>query len=212
MSFILSCENEIRHFNYFTWRNNCNSYVRCQGTTINRLHRYSNVELFESTNIRNVPRSVHGLGANYRFAREYINRNSLIREATLREASGIRYANVETCPRARCYSFGSRNSGRPLFVSYVPVTRNETLARSVHRFNSCQFAHLRDQRYNAHRIRKCFASSRSRAKLQTSVYTSLSLLFFEFRFARLIYCALVKLYVHFVEMMRDISHIFMSIK
>jgi len=111
----------------------------------------SNVELFEFSNIRNVPRSIHGLGANYRFAREYINRNSLIREATLRAASGIRYANVEICPRARCYSFGSRNSGRPLFVSYVPVTRNEASTRCT-ALTVRQFTRLRDQpRRNTHR-------------------------------------------------------------
>lgn len=97
-------------------------------------------------------------------------------------------------PRARRYSFGSRNSGRPLFVSYVPVTRNETSARSAHRFNSCQFAHLRDQRCSAHRAlqREYFTSSRSltREIIDRLMFTSffpLSLLLFFF--ARLIYCS-----------------------
>jgi len=100
----------------------------------------------------NVPCSV--LGANYRFARGFINRNSLIHETTLpRAASGIRYANVEICPRARRYSFGPRDSDRPLFVSYVLVTRNETSAHgaSLQRLPIRSSSPRSASRCNAHR-------------------------------------------------------------
>lgn len=135
----------------------------------------SNVGLFEFSNIRDVPRSIHGLGANYRFAREYINRNSLIREATLRAASGIRYANVEICPRARCYSFGSRNSGRPLFVSYVPVTRNEASTRCI-ALTVRQFARPREFRCNTHR-KKVFRFVAFASEIGEVVFMSLTEIF-----------------------------------
>lgn len=45
----------------------------------------------------------------------------------VREPSGIQNTDVQIRPREECYSFGSERFAWPLFMSYVPVTRNEVL-------------------------------------------------------------------------------------